>query len=191
MRLLILFGCLLLAACASERVVLLPSPDGKASALLLNPGQNEQRLEQPYAASVRRAGNHQPYQATAAEVQERFGPALAAQPQRPRSFVVYFQDGSDALTAESLATFDVVKAEIKNRGAAEVTVIGHTDRVGSLQANDALSLKRAAMVREALLAAGLDGKLIELAGRGEREPLVPTEDEVAEPKNRRVEINVR
>jgi len=28
-------------------------------------------------------------------------------------------------------------------------------------------------------------------GRGEREPLVPTEDEVSEPRNRRVEITVR
>jgi outer membrane protein OmpA-like peptidoglycan-associated protein len=32
---------------------------------------------------------------------------------------------------------------------------------------------------------------IRVAGRGEREPLVPTADEVAEPQNRRVEINVR
>jgi flagellar motor protein MotB len=30
-----------------------------------------------------------------------------------------------------------------------------------------------------------------VAGRGEREPIVPTEDEVAEPRNRRVEITVR
>jgi len=30
-----------------------------------------------------------------------------------------------------------------------------------------------------------------VAGRGEREPLVTTEDEVAEPRNRRVEITVR
>ena len=32
---------------------------------------------------------------------------------------------------------------------------------------------------------------ISVAGRGEREPLVQTADEVAEPRNRRVEINVR
>ena len=32
---------------------------------------------------------------------------------------------------------------------------------------------------------------IQVAGRGEREPLVVTEDEVAEPRNRRVEISVR
>ena len=32
---------------------------------------------------------------------------------------------------------------------------------------------------------------INVAGRGEREPIVPTADEVSEPRNRRVEINVR
>jgi outer membrane protein OmpA-like peptidoglycan-associated protein len=32
---------------------------------------------------------------------------------------------------------------------------------------------------------------LEVVGRGEREPLVATDDEVDEPKNRRVEINVR
>lgn len=189
--LLIVTGCLLLVSCASERVVLLPSPDGQPSAVIVNPGPNEQRLDQPYAASVRRLGSHSVYRETAAEVQERFGPALAAQPARPRSFIVYFEEGKDVLTSESVAAFAQVKADILKRGAAEVTVIGHTDRVGSLASNDELSRQRAAMVRDALVAAGLDPKLIEIAGRGEREPLVPTADEVAEPKNRRVEISVR
>lgn len=192
MRLLILTGCLLLAACASERVVLLPSADGNPSAIIINPGPNEQRLNQPYAASARRLGSYSStYQETATAVQERYGSALAAQPARPKSFIVYFQEGTDVLTPESVAAFAQVKADIVKRGAAEITVIGHTDRVGSVASNDALSKQRAAMVRDALVAAGLDPKLIEVAGRGEREPLVPTADEVAEAKNRRVEISVR
>ena len=43
----------------------------------------------------------------------------------------------------------------------------------------------------ALIAAGVPAGKIETAGRGEREPLLKTADEVAEPKNRRVEISVR
>jgi outer membrane protein OmpA-like peptidoglycan-associated protein len=38
---------------------------------------------------------------------------------------------------------------------------------------------------------GIAPDRITTAGRGEREPLVPTADEVAEPRNRRVEISVR
>jgi outer membrane protein OmpA-like peptidoglycan-associated protein len=46
-------------------------------------------------------------------------------------------------------------------------------------------------VREELLKLGIAPGRIRTAGRGEREPLVPTADGVAEPRNRRVEINVR
>lgn len=182
---------LLLAGCASERVVLLPSADGRASALLVRDARGEHLLDQPYAATVRRLGKNTPQQSTPEEVQKHFAAALAAQPARPRSYVLYFQEGSNVLTPESQAEFAKVKGEIVGRAAAEVMVIGHTDRVGSLQANDALSIKRAESVRELLMAAGVSGDKLEVAGRGEREPLVATADEVAEAKNRRVEINLR
>ena len=52
-------------------------------------------------------------------------------------------------------------------------------------------LARAKAVRDQLVEQGFDPARIELAGRGEREPLVPTADEVPEPKNRRVEVPVR
>ena len=84
-----------------------------------------------------------------------------------------------------------IRQEIAGRPAFEVMVIGHTDTVGGLEANDMLSLKRAATVREILIAAGVPVGKIEIAGRGEREPLLKTADEVAEPKNRRVEISIR
>ena len=58
-------------------------------------------------------------------------------------------------------------------------------------ANDALSAKRAQAVREQLAGEGVPVEKMEVAGRGEREPLVPTADEVDEPRNRRVEISIR
>jgi outer membrane protein OmpA-like peptidoglycan-associated protein len=77
------------------------------------------------------------------------------------------------------------------RPAPEIAVIGHTDRVGSVQSNDALSLRRAQRIRDDMGKLGVPVDQIQVAGRGEREPLVATEDEVAEPRNRRVEISVR
>ena len=82
-------------------------------------------------------------------------------------------------------------AEIARRPAPEIAVIGHTDRVGSVQSNDALSLRRAQKIRDDMVKLGVPADQIQVAGRGEREPLVATEDEVAEPRNRRVEISVR
>lgn len=70
-------------------------------------------------------------------------------------------------------------------------MIGHTDRVGSVQFNDALSLRRAQKIRDDLVQLGVAAEQIQVAGRREREPLVATEDEIAEPRNRRVEISVR
>jgi outer membrane protein OmpA-like peptidoglycan-associated protein len=72
-----------------------------------------------------------------------------------------------------------------------VVVIGHTDRVGNTQYNDRLSLQRAERVRDELVRLGLAARRIRITGRGEREPLVATDDEIPEPRNRRVEINVR
>ncbi len=70
-------------------------------------------------------------------------------------------------------------------------VIGHTDTVGGLAYNDKLSLARAERLREMLVGLGISGERVGAAGRGKRELLVPTEDNISEPRNRRVEINVR
>lgn len=192
-----LFICLLAtvvlaAGCASERVVLLPSSDGRPSGLIVRNNGSEIILDKPYAATVRRAGSIGSYQSSAEEVKERFADALAALPARVTGYTVYFMPGSsDTLTAESLQTFEKVKLDLAARSGGEIRVVGHTDRVGSVQSNDAFSIKRAAAVQVLLINAGVKPEVIEIAGRGEREPLVPTEDEVAEAKNRRVEISVR
>lgn len=181
----------LLAGCASERVILLPSADGRKSAVVMRTGGEDILLDKPYAANERRVGLNIPYQSTAAEVKERFGDALAAQPTRPSSYTLYFVSGSNQLTPESEVEFKRVKAEIAGRAASEVRVIGHTDRVGSGDANDRLSKVRAERVRDLLIAEGVAADKLEAVGRGEREPLVATADEVAEARNRRVEIAIR
>ena len=126
-----------------------------------------------------------------AEVRRIFGAALAALPPAPSRFTLFFRFESDEPTAESRALVpDVLKA-VKGRPVPEVSVVGHTDTTGTSASNLELGLRRANMVRSLLVAAGLDASLIELASHGESELLVPTVDEVLEPRNRRVEISVR
>jgi outer membrane protein OmpA-like peptidoglycan-associated protein len=110
---------------------------------------------------------------------------------RPVSFLLYFREGTDEYTAESKEAFEKIFPEIARRKAAEVAVIGHTDTVGRTEFNDTLSLRRAERVRNDFVDRGIPTISINVAGRGEREPIVPTADEVSEPRNRRVEINVR
>jgi outer membrane protein OmpA-like peptidoglycan-associated protein len=180
------------AAARDELVVLLPGPDGRTGALTVIHEGREVTLDQPYAtASVTRQGQLDAGRTTAEEVQARLGPALTALPPRPVTFVLYFLGNSDELTAESKLEIPKIFAEIAARAAPEVVVVGHTDRQGSLEYNDALSLRRAERVRADLVQRGIARDSLVVAGRGEREPLVPTEDEVPEPRNRRVEITVR
>ena len=50
---------------------------------------------------------------------------------------------------------------------------------------------RAERLRQMLVGLGIPAERIQIAGRGKRELLVPTDDNVPEPRNRRVEISVR
>jgi len=84
-----------------------------------------------------------------------------------------------------------VLAALKDRPLPDVLVIGHTDTVGDAAVNDRLSAQRAETVKGFLVDIGIPAARITTAGRGERELLVRTADEVDEPRNRRVEINVR
>lgn len=89
---------------------------------------------------------------------------------------LYFLEGKDELTPESQRVIEQIFAEIGRRPAPEIAVIGHTDRVGSVQFNDALSLRRTRKIRDDMVKLGVPADQIQVAGGGEREPLVATED---------------
>ncbi len=194
-RRLVAAAAALLAGCAplTERVVLLPSsePGGSTGAVFVKSAKGELVLAEPYAQAEVAGGEPRRTQSSAAEVQQRYGALLAAQPPRPRRFVVNFETGGDRLTADSEPILAELRRALADSPGAELVVVGHTDRVGSLEGNDRLSLQRAQAVRDRLVAAGAARERISVAGRGEREPLVATDDEVPEPRNRRVEIKLR
>lgn len=182
-----------LAACShvSDRAVLLPSASGKPSALEVSRGTQSVRLDQPYAAVALKGDEWQPVTMDAASVQQRYGALLALQPPRPERFVVRFEANGNRLAAEADAELARMRARLAQLPAPEVIVTGHTDTVGPADANDRLSLARAATVRDLLVAAGVPLATISIIGRGEREPDLATADEVAEARNRRVEIKLR
>ncbi len=184
----------LLAACASKpqgTVVLLPDPQGRDTAVRVKQDGGELLLDKPYAAAQLTDQGPRPASSSAEQVQARFGAALAARPLPPAQFTLYFVEGKDEFTEESKRAFDSVFAEIARRPVPDVLVIGHTDTVGTDAFNDVLSKQRGEVVRKALLQRGIQIDNVVVVGRGEREPIVPTSDNVAEARNRRVEILVR
>lgn len=205
MRLAVVIGLISIAAslagCATaphppQLVVVVPDKGGKVGTVVVREvdGGSTTLNEAYSAARIDTAGaKFERRTVTAGEVKAEFAHAIAAQPVRPVSFLLYFQEGTDELTPASKAAFKKVLAEVARRKAAEITIIGHTDTVGKTEFNDMLSLKRAERVRKNFSdrGIGIPAHLISTAGRGERELVVPTADEVSEPRNRRVEISVR
>jgi len=172
-----------------ETVVVLPSADGHIGTVVVERGNEKQVLHAAYATS--RTGSDQVAISSQAEVQKSFGATLKSLPGQPASFLLYFITGTDELTDESKEALPKILSELASRPAPDVLVIGHTDTVGELRANDTLSAQRAERMKGYLIDIGIPPERIRVSGRGEREPLVPTADEVDEPRNRRVEINVR
>jgi outer membrane protein OmpA-like peptidoglycan-associated protein len=188
---------LLASSCAGptvreETVVLLPGPDGRVGQVVVQRENSRQVLEQPYAANVVRGdGRLEGQQLTEQRVSENFGTTLAALPARATTFLLYFLTGKDELTPESTADLEKILADMKSRPVPDIVVTGHTDTVGSSDSNDRLSMQRADRVKQFLTGIGIPQDRIVVSGRGERELLVNTADNIDEPRNRRVEINVR
>lgn len=185
----------LLGACATSRdtIVLLPKDDGSTGAIAASRGDAEILLDTAYASARPRLLGSKLKRDTAnrEKLDKRFGAALSAMPPPPKSFMVYFLSGSDDFTEESKSAIASMMDELKQRPSPEVTVIGHTDKVGGDDQNDTLSLQRAGRMKELLVGMGVPTDSIDTAGRGSREPLVDTAEGVDEPRNRRVEVNVR
>ena len=104
------------------------------------------------------------------------------------SFMVFFDWDRYNLSPQAQSTIGQAAAAFKQTGAARVVATGHADRSGPENYNMALSLRRANAVKDALVRNGVPAGAIQVIGKGESQPLVPTADGVREPQNRRVEI---
>jgi outer membrane protein OmpA-like peptidoglycan-associated protein len=192
------------AACAAKRISV-PIRQGESLAVLLPDSDTrtagEARVSNPFG-SVDLSDERDAALATAsrrpvlgtlsqADIDRIFGDALSALPPAPQRFTLYFRFESDELTDESKALIPNILAAVKKHVVQDVVVIGHTDTMGTQQANYALGLKRAMVVRNFLVDAGLEGSTIDVTSVGELDLLVKTRDETPEPRNRRVDIAVR
>ncbi|HEX8949944.1 MAG TPA: OmpA family protein, partial [Dissulfurispiraceae bacterium] len=123
-------------------------------------------------------------------IESLFADSLNALPPEPVSFLLYFLYDSTQLTAESNASIRDVLSLVRSREFCEISIIGHTDTLGSDAYNMKLSSRRAEAVGNVLLSHGIRSDQVELSYHGKRDPLIPTGNNVREPRNRRVEVIV-
>jgi outer membrane protein OmpA-like peptidoglycan-associated protein len=117
--------------------------------------------------------------------------------------VVQTPDNQLKLNVPGDLSFDTGRADIKpnmrpildqfanglaNQPNTDVRIIGHTDSTGSDELNNRLSLDRAQATRSYLISRGVNPAQIQIAGRGEQEPVADNVSDAGRARNRRVEI---
>ena len=188
---------LLLAGCVTRPppkppsyAVLLDNADGSVGAINIT-GSRGQVLVTRSRFGATLDGSSQPCIFDQAQIESDFAEVLAARSQLPVSFVLYFEGTSTSLTAESQAQIARILAAISSRPVPDISIVGHTDTLGSSEANERLGLARAQLVAKLIVDAGIKVIEVTVDSHGESNLLVKTPDETAEPRNRRVEISIR
>jgi outer membrane protein OmpA-like peptidoglycan-associated protein len=101
-----------------------------------------------------------------------------------------FETDSSAIKSGFNSTMDKVADVVLRYGKTTLTVVGHTDNVGSNDYNQKLSERRAHSVAEYLESKRVNGMRLALAGKGETQPITSNTSEAGRQANRRVEIYV-
>ena len=194
--LLVLLGLLLISGCATvkDTVVLVHDADGKVGKLTVTTEGGAQTLTVANTM-VEVTGSEKnpsdPKKVDQSKIDSLFTDSINALPTEPVSLLFYFLHDSTELTAESKSHIPEVLSLVNKREFYEISIIGHTDTTGSDEYNMRLSSARAESVRETLLSGGIRSDRIELRYHGKRDPIIPTGDNVREPRNRRVEFIVK
>jgi outer membrane protein OmpA-like peptidoglycan-associated protein len=101
-----------------------------------------------------------------------------------------FDFDSDVLRAESKRNLDNLASSLSSFGDSKLLLVGHTDNQGADTYNLDLSRRRADAVARYLESKGVSSARVEIAGRGESEPIATNDTDAGRQQNRRVEIAV-
>jgi outer membrane protein OmpA-like peptidoglycan-associated protein len=113
----------------------------------------------------------------------------------PRGLVVNMGDvlfdfGKYNLKPDTKITLAKLAGIIQSHPGLHLAIEGHTDNIGSDEANMKLSQQRADTVREFLVQQGLAADTVTAVGQGKAEPIADNSTNEGRQKNRRVEIIV-
>jgi outer membrane protein OmpA-like peptidoglycan-associated protein len=106
------------------------------------------------------------------------------------SLKVYFKRGSAKIMRQSYLAIKKFAKFLKKNSGYRVKITGHTDSRGKATSNMQLSVKRAEAIKKALILEGIDASRIEIAGRGELDPIASNRTKEGRAKNRRIEIEL-
>lgn len=183
----------LFACTPTTKVTLIPDENGKTGSVVVKSKTKTVELNKPYTF-VSVDTDDAPIEVKKVDhkiIIEDSKELFQAEPEKTMHFTLYFQYDSTILTSASREMLPVIFKQLRDRKFSEINIIGHTDTKGTQKHNISLSLKRARVVHQLLKQ--LEGNLPKtyVQSFGEKDLLVPTADDVAEPRNRRVEVMIR
>jgi len=97
---------------------------------------------------------------------------------------------SDVVRPEARANLHELAASLEKYPGSDLLILGHTDQLGSVAYNQALSERRANSGASYLMSQGVNGSRIGTRGLGETEPVASNETEAGRQANRRVEVSI-
>jgi OOP family OmpA-OmpF porin len=102
---------------------------------------------------------------------------------------IFFDFGKATLTDDSKQELDKLY-EIMNRSEMVIEFGGHTDNVGSDEANQRLSQERVNSVKQYIADKGINPARMSAVGYGETQPVASNETDEGRQQNRRVELKI-
>jgi peptidoglycan-associated lipoprotein len=179
----------LTAACKKPPIALQPKPEVNADSVAR---ARQDSLERARRDSIRQAElARQAAEADslrAAREQEQREAAQNANAMAVLTATVYFDYDQSALSDAAKEVLAAKLPILQARSQLHLLVTGHTDNRGASEYNMALGMRRAASVKEWLVANGIPAERIEIMSMGEERPAVPGEGEEVWSKNRRCEF---
>ena len=195
-NLLICVFCCCIAGCASSRNVFVTVPDreGHVGQVIVTNEKGSATLSAAGESASVADINSAPEMAGVMDqekIRQTFGDALAVEPPATVVYNLYFKRDAIELDVKSAAGLDNVLKEIIKSDSRDISINGHTDTTGDAEYNLRLSLQRANKIRDLFVQAGINPEYLSVDSHGKGNLLIPTGDNVNEPRNRRVEVIVR
>lgn len=103
---------------------------------------------------------------------------------------IFFDFGKATLRPESFPELDRLVSYMADNKGMEIELSGHTDNVGSKEANLKLSDDRAKAVTEYIVTQGIKAERIKTLGYGETKPVSTNDTDEGKQLNRRVEFTI-
>ena len=103
---------------------------------------------------------------------------------------IFFEFNKDKIQKKSTKTLDAAVAVLKQFDDIRIEISGHTDDVGTDEANLDLSRRRAEAVKKYMVDQGIDASRIETVGYGRSKPVEAGKSAKVRAKNRRIEFRV-